>query len=284
VALGRKDRETDLRSQIARLQAVIDDDERAARQFDGMAARTGAQLDELAAREVDGTLTGEQVSRQVDEIGADARAAQLNADQKRRVAAQRRAELAELERELERVPFDEVVEQLRKATASRTNAATEFAKTLRAITRTAVQLDERRNAEAELLAEAERLRPAWLETELVLPDEEAHPAGVDVLIMLLKAGPFAPARDAAARGRTAETQRAAAVEKRTRDAVEAVSRSLFADRDHDERELRRFDIPADRREEVLDSIADRRAERVVEWERVNPQQAEARRRAGAVKT
>jgi hypothetical protein len=282
MALLGKDEAGRLRREIQALGAEIDADERAARQFDEMADRTDAKLDELARLEAAGELTPDQVSRQVDEIAADVRAARLNADQKRRVAELRRVELTELERVLERLPYDAAVEQLRRATASRTDKAAEFAKTLRAITKTAALLGERRKAEAELRAEAERLRPAWLEADLELPDEEEFPAeGIDTLIALLQAGPFAPNRDAASRARKAAAERAGALETRIRDAVEMVSRSLFADREHDERELRRFDIPDDRRATVLEAIAARRAQRVAKWERENPQQAEARRQRAA---
>jgi hypothetical protein len=279
MALLSRDEAGRLGREIQALRAAIDDDEHAAHQFDEMADRSDAQLDELARLEAAGELTPEQVSRQVDEIAADVRAARLNADQKRRVAERRRAELADLERALERIPFDDAVDKLRRATASRTDKATEFAKTLRAITKTAAQLADRRTAEAELRAEVERLRPPWLEAELEIPDEEKFPDGVDTLIALLQAGPYAPSRDAAARAAAAREHAAAALETRIRSAVEALSRHLFADRDRDERELRRFDIPDDRREAVLDTIAERRADRVAKWERENPQQAEHRRRA-----
>jgi hypothetical protein len=100
VLTRNRDRAEQVKSQIATLERAIDDDRAAALQFRQMAATREELLDSLAEQEAAGTISRDEVDRQLAAADREASASIRNAEARERAAEVRARELAPLRREV----------------------------------------------------------------------------------------------------------------------------------------------------------------------------------------
>jgi hypothetical protein len=224
---------------------------------------------QLAADELAGKVSSDDVAERLDEIAERQRRHKLSAAHARQVADGLRRESAALERRLEEAPYEDTAAKLPAVGAEAVKASEDFARLVGSTLKAGRTLAKKRAALDEALTEAKRLCPAWREFDSGTPDEAGWPDGVDELVKLLQAGPRQPVARAAAKSRKEANERRESDKRRVREIVAERGVQLGGSRENDAQVLRQKYSPLlPRAEEVLDLIeAERERQRAAYEER-----------------
>jgi rubrerythrin len=233
----------------------LEEARRAAHQCDRMAAADLAAADDLADEEAAGRVSADDVAKRLDALADSERRHRRNAAHHARVCSLLEQDVAELERRLEREPYDETIAKIPRVNDELQSAARQFVKLAGGFIKQAQRVSDLRDKQDALCAEARQHRPGWLDDDLEIADEPAWP-DVTALIAFLQAGPREPAKRSAAAVTRQVTEREQSDRARLSEIVGERSRQLGGTRENDEQVLRqRFPSLLPRRDEVLDAIA-----------------------------
>ncbi len=194
----------------------------AAQGFAAAAERATVELDELAALEGAGSITGEAAEKRLAEIQAGASRARALADQRRRVAAKLAEQLELLRAAAAQAAFDDASSEALAALEAQAAASEKVGRLLGQLVVAVAALETARSDAGEALARAAELRPDN-DAELPALDEPEWPEGRAELVQVIEAGPDRPVADrettAAAFARQQDDSADAVVRQALRDAL-----------------------------------------------------------------